>query len=80
MTTSSAAAARPGAKEAGKMRAEGKDYVVQDGDVLLFRFNVLTVAWIGRAAGPGIAWAKADALARRFGSARCALLEGAIDA
>ena len=28
------------AKEAGKMRAEGKDYVVQDGDVLLFRFNV----------------------------------------
>ena len=29
-----------GAKEAGKMRAEGKDYVVQDGDVLEFRFNV----------------------------------------
>jgi ribosome-binding ATPase YchF (GTP1/OBG family) len=29
-----------GAKEAGRMRAEGKDYVVQDGDVLLFRFNV----------------------------------------
>ncbi|MBA2467337.1 MAG: redox-regulated ATPase YchF, partial [Sphingomonas sp.] len=29
-----------GAKDAGKMRAEGKDYVVQDGDVLLFRFNV----------------------------------------
>lgn len=29
-----------GAKEAGKMRQEGKDYVVQDGDVLLFRFNV----------------------------------------
>ncbi len=29
-----------GAKEAGKMRAEGKDYVVQDGDVLHFRFNV----------------------------------------
>lgn len=28
-----------GAKEAGKMRAEGKDYVVQDGDVMLFRFN-----------------------------------------
>ncbi len=27
-------------KDAGKMRAEGKDYVVQDGDVLLFRFNV----------------------------------------
>ncbi len=29
-----------GAKEAGKMRAEGKDYVVRDGEVLLFRFNV----------------------------------------
>jgi ribosome-binding ATPase len=29
-----------GAKEAGKMRVEGKDYVVRDGDVLLFRFNV----------------------------------------
>ena len=29
-----------GAKEAGKMRAEGRDYVVADGDVLLFRFNV----------------------------------------
>jgi GTP-binding protein YchF len=27
-----------GAKEAGKMRLEGKDYVVQDGDVLMFRF------------------------------------------
>jgi GTP-binding protein YchF len=29
-----------GAKEAGKMRSEGKEYVVQDGDILLFRFNV----------------------------------------
>src|SRR5690349_2093479 len=29
-----------GAKEAGKMRLEGKDYVVKDGDVLHFRFNV----------------------------------------
>ena len=29
-----------GAKEAGRMRAEGKEYVVQDGDVMLFRFNV----------------------------------------
>ena len=28
------------AKEAGKMRLEGKDYVVQDGDVMHFRFNV----------------------------------------
>ncbi|MGE0526987.1 MAG: redox-regulated ATPase YchF [Bdellovibrionales bacterium] len=27
-------------KEAGKYRSEGKDYVVQDGDILLFRFNV----------------------------------------
>jgi hypothetical protein len=27
-------------KTAGKMRSEGKDYVVQDGDVILFRFNV----------------------------------------
>ena len=29
-----------GAKDAGKMRAEGRDYRVRDGDVLLFRFNV----------------------------------------
>ncbi|MBI1943053.1 MAG: redox-regulated ATPase YchF [Betaproteobacteria bacterium] len=29
-----------GAKEAGKMRLEGRDYVVQDGDVIYFRFNV----------------------------------------
>jgi len=29
-----------GAKEAGKMRVEGREYVVRDGDVLLFRFNV----------------------------------------
>jgi GTP-binding protein YchF len=29
-----------GAKDAGKMRAEGKDYVVQDGDVMNFLFNV----------------------------------------
>jgi hypothetical protein len=29
-----------GAKEAGKWRLEGKEYVVQDGDVVLFRFNV----------------------------------------
>lgn len=28
------------AKEKGKMRLEGKEYVVQDGDVMLFRFNV----------------------------------------
>ena len=29
-----------GAKEAGKLRIEGKDYRVRDGDVILFRFNV----------------------------------------
>ena len=29
-----------GAKEMGRMRVEGRDYVVRDGDVLLFRFNV----------------------------------------
>lgn len=29
-----------GAKENGKMRQEGKEYIVQDGDVILFRFNV----------------------------------------
>ena len=29
-----------GAKAAGKMRVEGKDYIVQDGDVMHFRFNV----------------------------------------
>ncbi len=28
------------AKEAGKMRSEGKEYVVKDGDVIVFRFNV----------------------------------------
>ena len=28
------------AKEKGKVRSEGKDYVVKDGDVVLFRFNV----------------------------------------
>jgi len=29
-----------GAREAGKMRSEGKDYMVRDGDVMHFRFNV----------------------------------------
>jgi GTP-binding protein YchF len=28
------------ARDAGRMRAEGREYVVQDGDILLFRFNV----------------------------------------
>jgi ribosome-binding ATPase YchF (GTP1/OBG family) len=27
-------------REAGKLRVEGKEYVVQDGDVMEFRFNV----------------------------------------
>jgi len=29
-----------GARDAGKLRSEGKEYAVQDGDVMLFRFNV----------------------------------------
>ena len=29
-----------GCREAGRLRMEGKDYVVQDGDVMVFRFNV----------------------------------------
>ncbi len=29
-----------GAKEAGRMKVEGREYVVRDGDVMLFRFNV----------------------------------------
>jgi len=29
-----------GAKETGKMRLEGKEYIVKDGDVMHFRFNV----------------------------------------
>lgn len=29
-----------GAREKGLVRSEGKEYVVQDGDVILFRFNV----------------------------------------
>ena len=28
------------AKEAGKMRSEGRDYAMQDGDIVFFRFNV----------------------------------------
>ena len=28
------------AKERGLVRSEGKDYVMQDGDIVLFRFNV----------------------------------------
>ena len=29
-----------GAKDAGKYRSEGKEYIVNDGDIILFRFNV----------------------------------------
>ena len=29
-----------GARDAGKLRSEGKEYVTKDGDVMLFRFNV----------------------------------------
>ena len=28
------------AKEAGHMRSEGKEYVMKEGDIVLFRFNV----------------------------------------
>ena len=35
-----AAGSKSAAREAGKLRIEGKDYVVQDGDVIDFRFNV----------------------------------------
>ncbi|MEY9977232.1 redox-regulated ATPase YchF [Lysinibacillus sp. RC79] len=34
------AGSQAAAKEAGKVRLEGKEYVVQDGDIMLFRFNV----------------------------------------
>jgi hypothetical protein len=36
-----------GAREKGVVRSEGKDYVVRDGDVMLFRFNVSASA-VGR--------------------------------
>ena len=29
-----------GAKEKGLVRSEGKEYIVQEGDIMLFRFNV----------------------------------------
>ena len=35
-----ACAGEAGARDAGKLRQEGKEYVVHDGDVMLFRFNV----------------------------------------
>ena len=38
MTISSSRRASRAPRDAGKMRLEGKDYVVQDGDVMHFRF------------------------------------------
>ena len=35
-----AAGSYAAAKEKGQVRVEGKEYVMQDGDVVLFRFNV----------------------------------------
>ena len=35
-----AAKGEQGAKDSGKMRQEGKEYIVKDGDIILFRFNV----------------------------------------
>ncbi len=35
-----AAGSMAAAKAAGKVRIEGKDYIMQDGDVVEFRFNV----------------------------------------
>ena len=29
-----------GAKEKGRVRQEGKEYVVQEGDIMMFKFNV----------------------------------------
>ena len=40
MTTSSTYGGESGARDAGKLRSEGKEYVAKDGDVMLFRFNV----------------------------------------
>ena len=39
-TLASAAGSMAAAKSAGKVRMEGKDYVMKDGDVVEFRFNV----------------------------------------
>ena len=40
MMTSCACGSMTAAKEKGLVRSEGKDYVMKDGDVVLFRFNV----------------------------------------
>ena len=34
------AGSMPAAQKTGKVRLEGKDYIIQDGDIILFRFNV----------------------------------------
>ena len=39
MTIMSRGSGEAGARDAGKFRLEGKEYVVQDGDVMHFRFN-----------------------------------------
>ena len=44
-----------GAKEAGRMRQEGRDYPVKDGDVLLFRFNVWTRGFRDRVRSSSVA-------------------------
>ena len=36
----SASGSYPAARDRGKVRLEGKDYLMKDGDVVLFRFNV----------------------------------------
>ena len=36
-----------GSKDNGKLRIEGKDYVVKDGDIILFKFNVWHVFFYG---------------------------------
>ena len=43
MTTMWRSRGEAGARDAGKLRLEGKDYVVKDGDVLHFRFADLSV-------------------------------------
>lgn len=35
-----AAGSEKAAKEAGQLRSEGREYIMQEGDVVLFRFNV----------------------------------------
>lgn len=36
-------------KEAGRLREEGKEYVVQDGDIMEFRFNVQKIKIVQKA-------------------------------